>query len=1382
MKYKQIFCTLFFMLFSYVSISSPLNQSFNTIRLDQKQFGELKSVNDILQDKNGFIWLGSSTGLYRFDGSELKQYTYSEKDPDSLPHFHVNQIFIDHKNEMWIGTGFGLAKYIRSKDSFETFKLEPFDANPVITAIHEDSEQNLWIGTRQFGAIKISPSRDSIKSYSKKENSNTGLSNNFVRTITTDSQGNAWIGTFRGLNRVDKQTNNIEHYFVKKQDENIIGTHIFALVNLNAENLLVGAESGLHVLSTKNYQFNSYEPEKISLDDKHVVALELSDDNLFIGTNADGLINYNISTKNIRKFRNNEADRNSLNSNVIRSIYLDDNQKLWVGTNSGLNTININSKFIQLFKSKDNEVDCLSGDPSFAVLDDLRGSLWLGIQGKGLNRVNTLTGRCHLYHQDNVSIEGLKLDFILDLDVDSKGNIWIASYKEGLVKFDIVKEKFIRVDTQDDTTQEVLSSSFIYKIEVDKDDNIWFGLEQHVVAKLDQRDNSLELFGKEIESQLNTKAWAGQTLQIIGNKVWIGTQFKGLLSYDLKSRQFEQFVRKQKNASGVPEFVTAMKKDKYNNLWLGSRGYGAYYFNTSTGDYSKYTTEDGLSDNLIWNIEVDNNDFVWVATGNGLSVFNKDSDSFTNFYKNDGLQGNDFRTAGHYNPSSNTILLSGKHGINRININNFGGNQDSRRVYFSKLLVNYETVKIGKNSPLKTNLSDTTKIDLNHDENNFAIGYSSVEFDHADKLKYQYRLKGYDEWRIDNSHDRLVNFTNIPNGNYVFEVRVSLNESWDNGQVTSLNITIHPPWWRTNLAYACYILLVIISIYGFISLRTRTLTKRAELLKDKVNKRTQELAEEKDKVEQLLSRKNEEFANVSHEFRTPLTLILGPITQLLTSSKQDSEIKKLNVVQRNGYRLLRMVDQLLNLETFRVKAITQKSSQPVSEIIQLLADAFKDLAEEKGISLSIKEIQEVNFEFTPDAIEKIVVNLLSNAIKYSNSGDSVSIKAIRNGSHYQIEVTDSGIGIPKEKLNSVFDRFNRVLDENSENITGAGIGLALVKSLVESHSGSIKLESQLGQGTSITVTLPIIHEVENIDSVKHANDEIIAMELMSLQSSDTQKTESIEVISEESSKPVALIVEDNADMRNYIKQSIIDSYQVLTAKDGIEGVAIAQEEVPDVIISDVMMPRMDGYQTTQELRTSDVTSHIPVILLTARGDRESRLKGWYEKADDYITKPFDVEELKIRLKNLIEIRNILKRRFSESIFQSKEDDKKVTVESDSEGLDENKAILQQKFIDNLNTILENIYQDGEMSIDELAQHAAMSQRQLFRKLRSILDMTPAEYLRRFRLEKSKPLLAEGKTALFVAIEVGFSSQSYFGKCFKAQYGISPAEYKKQLSN
>ncbi|MEP2302465.1 MAG: ATP-binding protein, partial [Kangiellaceae bacterium] len=779
---------------------------------------------------------------------------------------------------------------------------------------------------------------------------------------------------------------------------------------------------------------------------------------------------------------------------------------------------------------------------------------------------------------------------------------------------------------------------------------------------------------------------------------------------------------------------------------------------------------------------------IWVSSGQNIHKFDTQSLVTKTYYTSDGLQDGVFARRTETKTTSGELFFGGSNGFNRFKPKNLAKNMSIPKIAFTKFYYlgeEYSHDNEPEDFRLPSPISQLKHLNLTHKDYNFGIEFSALHFSDYSRNHYAYMMDGFDpDWLYTDSSNRKVNYTNLPAGNYIFKVKASNKDGIWNETPKELKITISPAPWKTWWAYTIYTITLFLSLLYFIKKRTQILEERAQQLENTVEQRTQELSQEKQKVERLLSKKNEEFANVSHEFRTPLTLVLGPVAQLIEKANDEASINKLNIIQRNGYRLLRMVDQLLNIETFRIKTIAKKSPQAIGKSTKLMCEAFADLADAKGMKLSFSGEESINFEFTQDAYEKILLNLLSNAIKYSKTGAQISVTALRTGNNeYHLSVSDTGIGIPADKVDSVFERYNRVMDENSEQVTGAGIGLALVKELVKAHQGRIKLQSQIGEGTCIDIYLPIINEVSDEQVATSSNADLIDLELVSLSNqkagdANRSETEDESVVKEST----VLVIEDNADMRQYITNSLQGQYRVLTANNGKAGVELAIAEVPDVIVSDIMMPVMDGYEATKAIRDNEITSHIPLVLLTARGDRESRLRGWNEKADEYLTKPFDVEELRIRLANLLEIRNLLKKKFAETIFvedTALETPKEVEDQTD---IYSNKQKLQQIFIDKLNSFLNDHYSDTELAIPQISKGILMSERQFFRKLKSILDLSPVEYLRRYRLQKGKELLGQGLSTNRAAFDVGFSSQGYFGRCFKAQYGVSPSEYKKQLQS
>ncbi|TQV81399.1 hybrid sensor histidine kinase/response regulator transcription factor, partial [Aliikangiella coralliicola] len=888
--------------------------------------------------------------------------------------------------------------------------------------------------------------------------------------------------------------------------------------------------------------------------------------------------------------------------------------------------------------------------------------------------------------------------------------------------------------------------------------------------KLDPKSKQLSREERLSEQQLHSWDWMNLAISKNGKELTYIKSSDGFGEFDIQNRTLKRtYLLRNDSPRNNPhpfreDSMWAVSKGIYSDkIWITHAEPFISWFDPTTGEGRTISTplNEPIYDILISESE----DHFWLLGENSnINSWNRKSNLIRTFNSDDGLP-----DIGVYGRAKGALLENGaffgsKKGLVLIDSQFDIKTQTPAKTTISSVKVNYEEFDFDS--------LEEEKNTLEHNQNIVEFEFFSQSTALPKSTKYRYRLLGlYDEWRELNIGDRKVQFTNLDPGEYSFEVS-STNNAGHWGEVSKFDINISPPWWKTDIAYILYILSVFFSIYFIIVFRTRSLTKRAESLEKSVQLRTAELAQEKNKVELLLTKKNDEFANVSHEFRTPLTLILGPVQRLL-SKGAEQDVKQLNIIQRNGYRLLRMVDQMLNMETFRVNSIVNRTPQDFFQIIWLATEAFQHIANEKNIVLKADRLEKVYFEFTADAFDKIILNLISNAIKYTPGGGTVEISSLRTtNNELLITVKDSGVGIPEDRQADIFERFQRVIDTEREHIVGAGIGLALVKDLVEAHGGYVELESEVGKGTKISTFLPIVNETSFEATESQVNEELAVMELMSITSQESILGEGKKAIKFEDTRNTVLIIEDNLDMLEYVRESIEPNYHVLIAKNGLEGVELALQHVPDVIISDIMMPKMDGYQVTKKLRESNITNHIPIILLTAKGDLESRLKGWREKADEYLTKPFSVDELLLRIKNLLDIRNILKKRFAELAF--KQPEKSPITDEIGTGSSQDKE--QQLFLEKLNEVLENNYTNSEIKVSDISQKISMSERQFHRKLKSIVDLTPREYLRRFRLDKAKVLLIDGKPSNFVTYEVGFSSQSYFGKCFKAQYGLSPSEF------
>ena len=1098
-----------------------------------------------------------------------------------------------------------------------------------------------------------------------------------------------------------------------------------------------------------------------------------SDNNLWIGTSKQGLFRIDSNNNKIN-FRPDKSNATALTDHTIFSIIQDQSGLIWLGTyRSGVNYFDPKNILFGSYDDSANSLHCLPSSDIRSALYIDNETLLLGTIS-GLVELNLTDKSCKNHSSILGDSSSLSHNDVLAIYKDTEGILWIGN-AGGIDKFDIRTGKFERLGEQ-------INNSLVLRITESKSSLVLGTI--NGLYRLNRTTGKITPISVEHQKLETTYI---QAMDVDENgSIWVGST-DGLLKIDNKLNDV-RWVKHQ-DVSLSQQDIKALVVDKYNHIWFTIEGKGLYKYNPMTKILRAIGKEkEIIPKNGLIGLYIEQKGNLWLATLNyGLIKIDPTNNKLTSYHQSDGLHSELFNFDSFTQFGNDRLLFGGKTGFNLFDPEKIQTNKTPPKVSltylkrFAKEVIphqDYDGFKIDKH------ISELKELHLSHRDTVFGFDFVATHYLAPEKITYAYKLDGFDpDWTTTGAQNRGVTYNNVDPGEYTFRLKAQTkNGVWSENDV-ALKVIIAPAPWLTWWAYTIYVISAILSLMIFIKKRTKILEARAQHLQITVDERTKELVQEKSKVEQLLTRKNEEFANVSHEFRTPLTLILGPLAQVLKTNKDQDEINRLSIVQRNGYRLLRMVDQLLNLETFRVKSIALKAPQVFGKTIQLIANAFSDLAEDKNIELVIKNIVNVNFEFTPDALEEIILNLLSNAIKYTKSGGTILIETSRTkNNHLKIQIKDSGIGIPTDQINSIFDRYNRVLDENSEQVTGAGIGLALVKNLVESHQGHIEVESELGKGTTIDVYLPIINEVDNALINLHREDEIIAMELMSLTNQSSIESESSLESNQNSSNQLStvLVIEDNKDMRDYIVNSIKGDYQVLTAKDGEEGLSIAISEIPDLIISDIMMPKMDGYETTNQLRKNQLANHIPVVLLTARGDRESRLKGWHEKADEYLTKPFDTEELKIRLKNLLEIRNILKKSFAENLFETKPSLDQTDVHpADDVELNRNKQ--QTLFIEKLNYSLEKFYTEPSIPIARFASEVAMSERQLFRKLKSVLDMTPSEYLRRFRLEKAKVLLDEGQSVSFATFEVGFATQSHFSKCFKAQYGLSPRDYKNRTT-
>jgi signal transduction histidine kinase/DNA-binding response OmpR family regulator len=815
--------------------------------------------------------------------------------------------------------------------------------------------------------------------------------------------------------------------------------------------------------------------------------------------------------------------------------------------------------------------------------------------------------------------------------------------------------------------------------------------------------------------------------------------------------------------------INAIYEDSRHTLWIGTWA-GLNRFNPLTGTFKAYRKEDGLADNVVYGIIEDEDGNFWVSTNQGISKFDPVHISFENYNTADGLQAQEFIRGSFLKSRSGELFFGGVNGFNSFFPKAILSNPNIPPVYVTNFWIYNELMKPGApNSPLKSNITETESIVLPYTQNEFTFEFAALNYSQAFKNRYSYYLEGYDKAWHDAGSQRRASYAKVPPGVYTFRVKASNNDGIWNESGTALKIIVRPPWWKTSWAYCAY---TILAVALFLWYRQNLINR--ERLKNDLKLEHLELT----KMQEMDKLKSTFFTNISHEFRTPLTLILSPIKDMLAGDFKGDVKKQYQMVIRNGERLLRLINQLLDLS--KLGAGSMKLKVVRLDIIQFLkpiVSAFESYAERSHIKFLFEyPVAPLWVYIDPDKFEKIITNLLSNAFKFTREGEiKLSVKIVSEpdspkldvNEFLEIAVTDSGAGIPQEFLSSIFDHFYQVAHHS--NSEGTGIGLSLTKELVELHKGKITVVSTQGKGSTFSVQLLLgkdhfkESEIDESDGPIFEHQKFVAGIDLSRPLTTTEDQEGHETL------PKLLIVEDNQDMRSYIAQSLQSHFSIVEAKDGKEGIKKGLEVIPDLIISDVMMPEMDGVALCKAFKTNIYTSHIPLILLTAKADLESRIEGLETGADEYLSKPFNSVELQIRARNLIRSREILRERYTAS--------KKLILEPKEISI----TSLDEKFLKNIIQVIEENMSDSSFRVETLAKQLEMDQMAMYRKIKALTGQTAVEFLRTLRLKRAAQLLRQQKlTVSEVTYLVGFNDLQYFRTCFRKLFGVSPSEYMSSI--
>ena len=1403
MRDPTLYCILLFFLFLILSHQTSPQSHIpdNKIHFDNITDLPTSSIWCVLQDSKGFLWIGANDGLFRYDGRKYKLFRYLSDDVNSIGADVVRAIIEDKDGILWMGTaGGGLNEYHSAEENFTRYINDPDNStsisSDIVFSICEDKSGVLWIGTNGEGLNMFDRQNGKFIRYKNDPEDPLSLSNNIIRSIYEDSRGNLWIGTMGGgLNKFDRIKKKFIRYTNNPHDPTTISDN--DINRICADNLgtvwISTLGGGINKLTYKDdnktpvfthYKNNPDNP--LSLNNDNNTTLLIDKNNvIWIGTWGGGLnrtvsnLNNNFSLSFI-SYKHDPYDQFSLNINNVNCIYEDKTGLLMVtGWGGGLQVFNKHKQF-RLYRHEPTNPFSLSANGISSIYEDKTGTLWIGTWDAGLNKFDRATNKFVAYKNDPGDPNSLSDNGVSAIYEDRSGTLWIGTWNGGLNKFDRKTEKFLSYK-HDPQNPKSISDDRIISIAEDQSGRLWIGTYYGGLNKVEKKS----------ESFTNYKNIPGDPNSIGSNAIsyffldksgtfWIGTYGGGLVSLEPNEDKFLHYNFSNDPKKIFPSEITSLYEDKSEILWFGTGGQGLFKFNRANGKVKIYTIEDGSLSNYITGILEDHSGNLWLSSDKGLSKFNPTTEYFRHYDVEDGLQGNEFEELAYCKSITGELIFGGKNGFNIFYPDSIKDNTHIPPVFITDFYLFNKPVPIGYDSLsdriiLSKSLIECEEIELNFDDKVFSFEFAALDFHAPNKNKYAYIMEGFDkDWTYIDANYRQVTYTNLDPGEYIFRVRGSNNDGIWNEAGTSIKIIILPPWWQTSWAYLIYILLIGSIIY---------FAWKAQLKRIRTKHEYEMSRFEAQKLHEVDEVKSRFFTNISHEFRTPLTLILGPVKQMIEKLNEGRMKDDLGMVHRNANKLLELVNQLLDiskLESGNIKL--QTVPRNIIPLLKALVLSFTSYAERKMITLKLNSFEdELIVYIDKDKIEKIITNILSNAFKFTPDGGTIVVTVKTDERNLNIIISDTGVGIPKEKISKIFDRFYQVDGSHTREQEGTGIGLSLTKELVELHKGKIEVKSEEGKGTTFTVSIPLgkehldVQEIIEIEKVAEGEPrqgrEKAAPEYGEEFEKKIEHKVDIEFFGKES-LPLLLIVEDNLDVRNYIKDNLKRKYRILEAVDGEDGWNKAVESAeggPDLIVSDVMMPKMDGFKFCEKLKTDERTSHIPVILLTAKAAKEDKLEGYETGADEYIMKPFEPDELKARIKNLIEQRKRLHEHFRKQGLAGADQQKITSVD--------------KKFLQKCLDVIKKHLSDSLFSVEMLAEELAMSRSVLQRKIQSLTGESPGELIRQIRLNKAVELIKHRFGNLSeIALEVGYNNPAHFSEAFKKHFGTTPSQLQQKNTN
>ena len=1308
------------------------------------------SVYKIIQDKQGFLWFATGDGLNRYDGHNFKIYRNDPSDPTTLSGSEIFTVAQDDEGNLWVGTrNSGLNKIELATGKITRITKGPGGqdlSNSNIPSILNIGKGRMGVAVLGVGYLVYDIRTNQVIS-AESEWKNTIVKE--VVRLFKHSSGTVWMGTRTGY--LVSQLN--AHSFIPYQF-GANNNRVRALFETKNGDILVGTDGrGIYRFTPKTQQFKVvFYQASDPLSRQNIVTSIAKDalQNLWIGTD-NGV--YKLNGEDFKSYTNipsNPDPELGLSSNSVMSLFTDANQNTWVGTwEAGLNISFFQKPRFAVLRYKPNTLQGLLSNKVSTLLADGDQGVWVG-SNVGLSYFNHKSGQVTHYLQ---SASSNKLNSTETYDVNfihpsGDGGVWVGLWGKGINLF--TKERQLKdypfkpgVREANFNTLENFNSEFL------------LGTQGMGVVAFNPMTKQYRVPFAELGKKnfLNKSIAAIRVLN--GKEIWVGTVGFGLYVFDVSNRKLRHYVKSAEIGALSYNHVNKIYQDRQKRIWVMTQGGGLNQYLGAGKGFKVFTVNNGLGSNSLRGMVEDAKGDMWFSTNGGISKMDGKTLKFVNFEEADGLQGKEFMTNAVAKNSQNWLFFGGVNGLNYMKSDSLRMRLDVPPVYFTKLKIFNKEVEAGEdNSPLRVDILSTKHLVLQPNQSVFSLDFVALEYQRPKNNRYAYYLEGFEnEWNLVGTQ-RTVTYTNLSPGDYIFKVKASNSDGIWAEKPYELKITVLPPWYRTWWAYVLYVVLLAAVIYAFI----REVQVREAFRTDL---RLKEI--EKERIQELEQVKTHFFTNISHELRTPLTLITSPLEKyfLSNASLNKDQKTKINSIYQNAQKLLRLINQLLDLskiESGNVQPVVEKHD--LVRQLHSIKQSFDAYAQQKQIKLKWDApVESLFVYYDADIIEKCVTNLLSNAFKFTPEDGIIGIRlelhkvykgASESINRVSIHVSDTGKGISAEHRQHIFDRFYQIPEKVDR--VGTGVGLSLCKELIEVHRGSIEVQSDLGAGSDFKIQFPVTLEAFDPAWVKSGSKEVKELQ--------SQLVDSAQVIQQE--KQILLIVEDHAEMRAFIREIFEGTFQVIEADRGETGLEMALTYLPDVVITDWMMPGMSGVNLCKQIRKNAKTSHIPVVILTSKSSQESQIEGMQSGADDFISKPFHADILELRVAKLLEAKERLRKSWQDSVLNQ----------------DLQQAfVFEDEFLSKATQVVIEHLEEADFDVEHLEQAMDMSKMQLYRKLKMLTSLAGNEFIRSIRLQQARLLLEKGSLNVSeVAYQVGFNDPAYFTRAFKKQYGHSPKTF------